>query len=90
MLGFDAEIPGLPCTVSVPNLKTDRPFRMSGSGVAYNVRRLMYQPLIWGVVGSDEAGGMLALPDAEDLKCLANSLVHGVGRNAEPDRNFLR
>jgi hypothetical protein len=89
LLGFDAASLGLPCTVSVPNLNTDRPFRMSGDGIVLNVRRLMYQLLIWVAVSGDEARGMLALSHFKDLERLANALVDRVGRNSELDRDLL-
>ena len=89
MLGFDARTPGLPCTVSVPNLNTDRPFRLGERGVGLNVRRLMYQPLIWAGIAGDEACRLLAPLDPEDLQGLADALVDGVRRDSKPDRDFL-
>jgi hypothetical protein len=90
LLGFDAASLGLPCTVSVPNLKTDRLIGMIRCGAALNVRRLMYQPLIWGAVGRDEARGVLALADFQDLKRLADALVDSMRRNPKLDRDLFR
>ena len=90
MLGFDAASPSLPCTVSVPNLKTDRPVGMSGDGKVLNVRRLMYQPLIWGAVGRNEARSVLAPADFQDMERLADALVDRMWRNTKFDGDFLR
>ena len=43
-----------------------------------NVRRLMYQSLIWPPVLCDDARGLRAPGDAEDLQRLTDALVHGV------------
>jgi hypothetical protein len=54
----------------------------------------MYQALIWRCAGARRAGNharRLSAPlDAEDLERLADALVDGVGRNSQPDRDFLR
>jgi hypothetical protein len=50
----------------------------------------MYQPLIWAAVLGDEAGGLGAAFDAENLERLANALIDGVGRNSQLDGDFLR
>ena len=49
----------------------------------------MYQPLIWAKFLRHEAGRLRAALDAERLESKAHSLVDGVGRNSELDRNFL-
>src|ERR1043165_7163759 len=43
LLGPETGPSGLPCTVSVPNLKSDGGIWFAGFVVALNVRRLMYQ-----------------------------------------------
>lgn len=47
LLGFEALRPGPPCAISVPNLKTDRPVVLRSRLGSVDVRRLMYQSLIW-------------------------------------------
>jgi len=89
LLGIETLEPDLPCTVSVPNLNSDRPVGLAGLGFGLNVRRLMYQSLIWSAVGGDEAGSLRAPFDAEDLKGTANSLIDGVRRDAELCGNLL-
>jgi len=59
----------------VPNLITDRGFWVSCSGLLLNVRRLMYQSLIWSAVLRHEAGSVLARLDSEDRKRLADPLI---------------
>ena len=68
---------------------TDRGFWVAGLGVADNVRRLMYQTLIWAFVASDDPRGMRAALDAEDRESLADSLIDGVRRNLELGRDLL-
>ena len=57
---------------------TDRGFWVAGSLVRLNVRRLMYQSLIWSAVLRDEARRLGAALDAEDLERLADALIDGV------------
>ncbi len=47
LLGIYPGGTGLPRTVSVPNLMTDRAVLMRRIGSVVDVRRLMYQALIW-------------------------------------------
>jgi hypothetical protein len=68
---------------------TDRGFGMAGFPNALNVRRLMYQPLIWPAVASDQAGGLSAPFDAEGLERLTDALIDGMRRDVELDRDFL-
>jgi hypothetical protein len=46
LLGFEAVRPVLSCTISVPNLKTDRHIGLIIIDFGVDVRRLMYQLLI--------------------------------------------
>src|SRR3954447_25670442 len=75
LLGKETSCPSLPCAVSVPNLITDRGFWVSCYGLLLNVRRLMYQSVIWPAVLRHEAGSLLARLDAEDRKRLADPLI---------------
>ena len=67
----------------------DRGVWVAGLGIAGNVRRLMYQSLIWAAVASDDAGRMGPAFDAEGRKGLADALIDGVRRNLELGRNLL-
>src|SRR4030095_14927270 len=89
LLGFDTEVAGLPCTVSVPNLKTDRTAGMAPESAALNVRRLMYQTLIWSLHLRDHARCLRTAIDAQHMQGAANALVDGVRGNAEFDGDFL-
>ena len=62
---------------------TDRGFWVTGFAKPLNVRRLMYQSLIWPAVPRDEPGRLGAPLDAEDLQRLADALVDRVRRNVE-------
>jgi hypothetical protein len=73
----------------VPNLKTDRTAGMARGCAALNVRRLMYQSLIWAECLSYHAGGLRAALDAEEMKRAADALVDGMRRNAQLDGDFL-
>jgi hypothetical protein len=68
---------------------TDRGFWVTGLAKSLNVRRLMYQPLIWSAVHGNEARRLGTALDAEDLQRLADTLVDGVRRNIELARDFL-
>ena len=50
----------------------------------------MYQSLIWPAVLGDDARGLGAALDAEDLERLADPLIDGVRRNVELGRDLLR
>jgi hypothetical protein len=63
----------------VPNLIADRGFWVARGVLRLNVRRLMYQTLIWLRVLRDDARGLGSAVDAEDLQGLANPLVNRVG-----------
>ena len=89
LLGIETGDPGLPCTVSVPNLNSDRPIGMTAPLGWLNMRRLMYQTLIWTAVASDEAGGMGATLHAKDLEGSADALIDGMWRNSELGRDFF-
>ena len=75
LLGNETRAPGLPCTISVPNLIADRPHWLAHQAVPLNVRRLMYQTLIFAFVLGNEAGGLRSALDAQDLEGLAHALV---------------
>jgi len=49
----------------------------------------MYQPLIWSAVLRDDARGLRAALDPQDLKCLADALVDSVRRDVERRRDLL-
>lgn len=55
-----------------------------------NIRRLMYQSLIWPAVAGNEAGGLGAALDAEDVERAANALVDRVGRDIELRGDLFR
>jgi hypothetical protein len=73
----------------VPNLMTDRVIWVTGLGPGGNVRRLMYQTLIWVLVLADDACRLGAPLDAEDRQRLADALIDGVRRNFEFGGDFL-
>jgi hypothetical protein len=81
LLGNETSPAGLPCAISVPNLMTDRGFWFGAIPMALNVRRLMYQSLIWFFVAGDSAGSLCTPLDAENLERLADALVDGVRRD---------
>jgi hypothetical protein len=68
---------------------TDRGFLVAWIGVGLKVRRLMYQSLIWTRMLGDEARGLGAALDSQDLESAANALVDRVRRDVELGRNFL-
>src|SRR3954462_12967124 len=65
LLGKETSSPGPPCAVSVPNLMTDRGLWVACVDGGLNVRRLMYQSLIWPTVLRNDAGRLRAPLDAE-------------------------
>jgi hypothetical protein len=69
---------------------TDRAFWLAGGARALNVRRLMYQSLIWSAVLRDDAGRLRPPLDAENLKRLSDPLIHRVRRDPELGRDLLR
>ena len=73
----------------MPNLKTDRPIGLAGFVIAGNVRRLMYQSLIWAKLPRHQARGLRSAFDAQCLQGDADALVDGVRGNTELDRNLL-
>jgi hypothetical protein len=74
----------------VPNLNAGRGFWVAGFGECLNVRRLMYQTLIWPAVLGDEAGCLRAALDAERVKRLADALVDRVGGDVELAGDLFR
>jgi hypothetical protein len=89
LLGIELDRAGPPCAVDVPNLNTDRGSLLASDRRPLNMRRLMYQSLIWGCVGGDEACRLGAAFDSEGLQGTAHPLVDGVRRNAEASGNLL-
>src|SRR4051812_37308601 len=69
---------------------TDRGLWLAGLLLAGNVRRLMYQTLIWAAVLRHDARGLGAAFDAEDLKGLADALIGGMRREQQFARELLR
>jgi hypothetical protein len=68
---------------------TDRGLWVAGLFVGGNVRRLMYQSLIWAFDLGNDACRLRPALYAEDSQGLANALVNRVRRNAELGRDFL-
>src|SRR5690242_19079615 len=89
LLGKETCSSGPPCAVGVPNLIADRSVWLGRLGLGGNVRRLMYQSLIWSGILSDDPRCMLAGVDAEGGERLPDPLVDGVRRHPELGRNFL-
>ena len=89
LLGFETRFPGPHCTISVPNLMADRPAELLVGWSDLNVRRLMYQPLIWLAMAGDDARGMGAALDAERLQGDPDPLIDGVRRDVELGRNLF-
>jgi hypothetical protein len=77
----------------VPNLSADRAFFVSGLGWKVDVRRLMYQTLICRVVGRyrgpDKSRSLAPALDAKLFQGAADSLVDGVGADAQVGGDFL-
>jgi hypothetical protein len=68
---------------------TDRGFWLAARGIALNVRRLMYQSLIWLGILSDDPRRLCAALDAEDRQGLPNALVDRMRRYTELDGDLL-
>ena len=90
LLGNEPGAPGPPCAVSVPNLLANRLFGLVGWFPWLNVRRLMYQPLIWAAVLRHQTGGMDPAVDAKHLERAADALVDRVRRDVELGRYLFR
>jgi hypothetical protein len=73
----------------VPNLFADRAFWVPFDCGRLNVRRLMYQTLIWPADLRHQARRLSPAVDAQDLQCATDALVDGMWRNIELDRDFL-
>ena len=73
---------------------TDRPQFVAGGRGRVDVRRLMYQALIWGAFVSrgrrHDPRRFTASLDAQRMNGLTNPLVDSVRRNAKAERDFLR
>ena len=57
--------------------------------IALNVRRLMYQPLIWLLVAGDDAGGLRPALDSKRVERAADALIDGVRRYLKLCGDFL-
>jgi hypothetical protein len=90
LLGPETGPPGLPCTFSVPKLIPDRGLWVAGCTAALNVRRLMYQSLIWAAVLCDDACCLAAALYSKDVESAADALVDGVRRDVELGRDLFR
>jgi hypothetical protein len=73
----------------VPNLKTDRTAGMAQGFAALNVRRLMYQSLIWPAHLRDHPRRLRPAFHAKHVQGAANSLIDRVRGNTEFDCDFL-
>jgi hypothetical protein len=77
----------------VPNLIANRTFLVTGQYGGVDVRRLMYQSLICGIVQwqsrGNHPGRLAATVDAQLFERAADSLVDGMRANAQPGGNFL-
>ncbi|HJU76615.1 MAG TPA: hypothetical protein VJ597_01620 [Sphingomicrobium sp.] len=68
---------------------TDRGLWVAGRTWALNVRRLMYQSLIWPGISGNEPSRLGSALDSENMKRLANALVDRVRRDVELGRDLL-
>jgi hypothetical protein len=74
----------------VPNLSTDRGIWLAGLALGVNVRRLMYQTLIWALEVGHDAGCLVAPLNAKGGERLADPLVYRVRRDLQLCRDLLR
>ena len=68
---------------------TDRGSWLACTGVPLNVRRLMYQSLIWPLVAGDDPRSLRAALYSKDSEGLPNSLIDCVRRDMKLGRDFL-
>jgi len=68
---------------------TDRGVWVAVSCIGLNVRRLMYQSLIWALVLGDDPSRLRASLDPENCERLTDPLVHRVRRNVKLGGDFL-
>jgi hypothetical protein len=68
---------------------TDRGFWVGSASSRLNVRRLMYQSLIWSRILTNDPRRLRTAFNLEDSQGLADPLIDGVGGNAELGSNFL-
>jgi len=68
---------------------TDRGFWLAGTGLLLNVRRLMYQSLIWSLMAGYDPRRLRTAFYPEDSKGLSNALVDGVRGDVKLRRDFL-
>ena len=73
----------------MPNLLADRAFWVAIGGAGLNVRRLMYQPLIWPCGLRYQAGRLRPPLDLQDLQRTSNALVDGVRGYIQLERDFF-
>nr|WP_230558814.1 hypothetical protein [Sphingomonas segetis] len=69
---------------------TDRASGLARLRLGGNVRRLMYQTLIWRLVLRNHPRRLRTALDTEDCERLAHALVDGVRRDAELGGDLLR
>ncbi len=69
---------------------TDRGLWFGRASIWLNVRRLMYQSLIWLLVAGNDSSRLSSPFNPENLERLTDALVDRVRRNVELGRNFLR
>ncbi len=80
LLGLETRNPPcLPCAASVPNLIAARAALLAETRCRLNVRRLMYQPLIFAGVLRHQARGLASPLDTEDVQGAADPLIHCMG-----------
>jgi hypothetical protein len=73
----------------VPNLIANCGFWVAGCSDGLNVRRLMYQTLIWAAVSRDQARCLRPPGNAKDCNRLADPLIDRVRGDIELGGDFL-
>ena len=73
----------------MPNLKTDRPIGLIRFECRLNVRRLMYQSLIWPNLLRYQPRRLRTTLDPQDMEGAADALIDRMGRNTELDCDLL-
>jgi hypothetical protein len=68
---------------------TDRGIGLAGAGLTLNVRRLMYQSLIWPLVAGNNSSGLRTSLDPEGRESLPDPLVDRVRRDVKLGRDLL-
>jgi len=73
----------------VPNLNAGRSVGVAGFVKCLNVRRLMYQTLIWSAELRDETSGLRTPLHAERVERLTDALVDSMGGDPKLVRDLL-